>query len=108
MRVDFPAPFSPISATTSPRSTLKLTWSSATTPGNRLQMPLRVRMGIQSPHKKKPARLEAGWCWLMSGLFGSLELLHIVPVCINLVLGDGQGVDDDDLVGGDHGFVTTN
>src|SRR5215217_5141500 len=37
--VDFPAPFSPMSATISPVPTDKLTWSSATTPGNRLLIP---------------------------------------------------------------------
>ena len=39
MRVDFPAPFSPQSATTSPRPICKQTESSATTPGNPLEIP---------------------------------------------------------------------
>src|SRR5690625_4190758 len=39
MRVDLPAPFSPIRAWISPRSTRRSTLSSATTPGNSLPMP---------------------------------------------------------------------
>jgi hypothetical protein len=39
MSVDLPAPFSPHTATTSPRPTVKLTPSKATTPGNLLEIP---------------------------------------------------------------------
>src|ERR1700744_2208992 len=39
MRVDLPAPFSPHKATTSPGPMVRLTESSATTPGNRLEIP---------------------------------------------------------------------
>ena len=39
MRVDFPAPFSPISACTSPLRSVKSTWSRAWTPGKRNDMP---------------------------------------------------------------------
>src|SRR6266567_2614736 len=39
MSVDFPAPFSPSSACTSPRRTSNETSSFATTPGNSLRMP---------------------------------------------------------------------
>src|SRR5215813_462875 len=44
--VDFPAPFSPIRATISPAPTLRLTPSSATTPGNRLLIPSISRIGM--------------------------------------------------------------
>ncbi len=40
MSVDFPAPFSPTSACTSPRSSSKRHWSSARTPGNDLSIPI--------------------------------------------------------------------
>src|SRR5512145_1891689 len=43
MRVDFPAPFSPRSACTSPFTRSKSTWSLATTPGNRFVMPFSSR-----------------------------------------------------------------
>src|SRR5262249_50376747 len=39
IRVDLPAPFSPTTASTSPRPSRKLTSCSACTPGNALQMP---------------------------------------------------------------------
>src|ERR1043165_5951663 len=44
--VDLPAPFSPMSATISPAPTLKLTLSSATTPGNRLPTAVISSMGV--------------------------------------------------------------
>src|SRR5688572_13496762 len=44
--VDLPAPFSPIKATISPAPTLRLTLSSATTPGNRLLTPSISSMGL--------------------------------------------------------------
>src|SRR5687767_2182429 len=43
--VDFPAPFSPSSACTSPRWRSKSTWSLASTPGKRLVIPRSSRMG---------------------------------------------------------------
>src|SRR5689334_3755534 len=46
INVDLPAPFSPIRATISPAPTLKLTLSSATTPGNRLLTPSITRIGV--------------------------------------------------------------
>src|SRR5438445_319757 len=42
MSVDLPAPFSPSSRCTSPRRTVRSTLSSATTPGNRLEIPFRA------------------------------------------------------------------
>src|SRR5947209_4665090 len=45
IRVDLPAPFSPIRATISPASTDKLTPSSAIAPGKRLEMPVISRAG---------------------------------------------------------------
>src|SRR5689334_9667208 len=45
INVDFPAPFSPIRATISPVPTVRLTPSSATTPGNRLLIPSISRSG---------------------------------------------------------------
>src|SRR5918996_5554170 len=41
--VDLPAPFSPRSTCTSPRRSSKLTWSLASTPGNRLVIPRSSR-----------------------------------------------------------------
>src|SRR5436309_4219638 len=46
--VDFPAPFSPSSAWTSPRLRSKSTWSLASTPGNRFVMPRSSRTGAAS------------------------------------------------------------
>src|SRR3954468_20246407 len=46
--VDFPAPFSPSSACTSPRRSSKSTWSFATTPGKRFVMPMSSRRGASS------------------------------------------------------------
>src|SRR5689334_4453854 len=43
--VDLPAPFSPRSACTSPGARSKLTWSLASTPGNRLVIPRSSRSG---------------------------------------------------------------
>src|SRR5262245_60989033 len=48
MSVDLPAPFSPSSTCTSPRCTARSTPSSATTPGNRLQMPRITNAGARS------------------------------------------------------------
>src|SRR6266571_2233872 len=45
MSVDFPAPFSPSSACTSPRRRSKSTSSLATTPGNRFVIPFSSRSG---------------------------------------------------------------
>src|SRR5947208_16426305 len=46
--VDFPAPFSPRRAWTSPRLRSKSTWSFASTPGNRFVMPRSSRTGAAS------------------------------------------------------------
>src|SRR4051794_39408452 len=46
--VDFPAPFSPRSACTSPRRRSKSTWSFATIPGKRLVMPRSSRTGASA------------------------------------------------------------
>src|SRR6187431_258843 len=48
MRVDLPAPFSPSRACTSPLRRSKSTPSFATTPGNRLVMPLSSRRGASA------------------------------------------------------------
>src|SRR5918999_821046 len=45
MSVDFPAPFSPSRACTSPRRRSKSTWSFATTPGKRFVIPSSSRSG---------------------------------------------------------------
>src|SRR5450756_184069 len=45
MRVDLPAPFSPMSAWTSPERNEKSTLSSASTPGNLMVIPLICTMG---------------------------------------------------------------
>src|SRR5258706_519557 len=45
MSVDFPAPFSPMRASTSPRRNSRLTPSSANTPGKRLEIDCIRRMG---------------------------------------------------------------
>ncbi len=44
IRVDFPAPFSPISAWISPSRSVKSTLSSAFTPGNVMQIPRMLRI----------------------------------------------------------------
>src|SRR5512138_740233 len=46
MSVDFPAPFSPIRASTSALLTRIVTWSRATTPGNLLEIPSISRIGV--------------------------------------------------------------
>ena len=48
MRVDFPAPFSPIRACTSPGNSRKSTPSSALTPGNVMEIPVIATMGAGS------------------------------------------------------------
>src|SRR5688572_22614096 len=53
MRVDFPAPFSPTSATTSPCAAEKQTESRAVMPGNRLVIPANSIMTTRSASARK-------------------------------------------------------
>ncbi len=58
--VDFPAPFSPTRAWTSPGRSSRSTPSSASTPGNRLEMSWAVRMGCDTGPFVR-SRCEDGW-----------------------------------------------
>src|SRR4051794_35491635 len=53
MRINvlLPAPFSPISPTTSPGATARLTWERACTPGYDLEMSISSRTGSGMPHR---------------------------------------------------------
>src|SRR5207302_11056532 len=64
MSVDFPAPFSPRRAWTSPRLRSKSTWSFASTPGNRFVMPrssitVAASLGVDSMRRATTSGAEA-------------------------------------------------
>src|ERR1017187_10355324 len=84
--VDLPAPFSPMSATTSPCPTDRLTSSNASTPGKRLVMFLS-------------SSRDAGMA------LPAAEFLQLGRERIHAGLVDGQGGHDDLLVGRDHRLV---
>src|SRR5581483_7241449 len=58
--VDFPAPFSPRSACTSPGRRSKSTWSLASTPGNRFVIPSSERIGVSAIPGDPSARRSGG------------------------------------------------
>src|SRR5213592_3589494 len=88
--VDFPAPFSPSRACTSPSRRSKSTWSSASTPGNRFVMPRSSRTAGASI-RRDSMRLET-----TSGAEAPL----VDPVSAVLLLDGGRDLDlpGDDLL----------
>src|SRR5277367_6733966 len=72
MRVDLPAPFSPQTATTSPRPMVRLTLSRAMTPGNLLEIP----------------RISSNGAWLIAELL-SEDFLQAALKLLDVVLLDG-------------------
>src|SRR5947199_3190898 len=82
--VDFPAPFSPRSACTSPRRRSKSTWSLATMPGKRLVIPRISRTveastaGDSMEVRRMCARLQAGRDGDLARDDALLERVHLV------------------------------
>src|SRR6266496_3764241 len=93
MRVDLPAPFSPTSACTVPRRTVRCTSEAATTPGKRLVMPCSSTAG-GSP---------AGRSTAVAGSAGGLAMAHAPgraprPSAFELGLGGHLDLAADDLL----------
>src|SRR5690349_7764165 len=125
--VDLPAPFSPSSACTSPLRRSKLTWSFASTPGNRFVMPrisrtveastaedsmeaagaklqgrgrldlARDDLGLQLVHLVDE-RLRYGRVDLADAHAAVLEVEEQVAAALELPLGDLLGGDEDTVV----------